>query len=304
MFSIRWNPTLCRVLVAIEYVFPNTSDIPQRGGLDERRALAVTAGCSFIEVPADMIKNGTEVAATGQELCTFLSKESIAKLYKQANTSTEKIPYILHTEPSLSRTDGFGIKTQAQIKWYDPVWVDGFVRMVLDISDFFKIPAAKIEIHPGDRRNSFGDIARSVQKIQSGYEDAFNTIPEILLENRTGQFISEGTGISQFWHYILKNNPELTAKFGIVLDIQQLFTVARQNFLPSFYQIPPECLKGFHIHRLHKPPKADDGIPWKEVFRKIAGLHQNIIINPEIHHNNKVPEVIRFCNEMVDQSRL
>jgi hypothetical protein len=290
--------------VAIRYVFPNTSDIPQRGGLDERRALAATAGCSFIEVPADMIKNRSEVTATGQEICTFLSKESIAILYKQAKTSPEKIPYILHTEPSLSRTDGFGIKTQARIKWYDPVWVDGFVRMVLDISDFFKIPAAKIEIHPGDRRNSFVDIARAVKTILGRYEDAFNTIPEILLENRTRQFISDGTGISQFWHYISKNNPELPENFGIVLDIQQLFTVTRQNFLSSFYQIPPECIKGFHIHRLHKPPKTGDGIPWKEVFRKIAGLHQNIIINPEIHHNNKVPEVIRFCKEMIDQSRL
>jgi hypothetical protein len=46
--------------VAIEYVFPNTSDIPQRGGLEERWALAKEAGCSFIEVPADMIKNGSD----------------------------------------------------------------------------------------------------------------------------------------------------------------------------------------------------------------------------------------------------
>ena len=42
----------------------------------------------------------------------------------------------------------------------------------------------------------------------------------------------------------------------------------------------------------------------KEFSCQIADLPQDLIINPEIHHNNKVPEVIRFCKEMIDQSRL
>lgn len=90
-------------------------------------------------------------------------------------------------------------------------------------------------------------------------------------------------------------------KFGIVLDIQQLSTVTRQNFLPSFSQIPIDCLKGFHIHRLHRPPKTGDGIPWKEIFEKIARIPNDIIINPEIHHNNQVAGVIRFCKEMMGE---
>jgi len=141
-----------------------------------------------------------------------------------------------------------------------------------------------------------------VTAIQERYEEAFHSIPEVLLENRTGQFISDGEDISRFWEYVKQKNPELIDNFGIVLDVQQLFTVTKQDFLHSFYQIPSECLKGFHIHRLYKPPKIDDGIPWKEVFEKIAGLSQDIIINPEIHHTNKVPGVIQFCEEMLNKN--
>lgn len=285
--------------MTISYVFPNTSEIPQRGGLDERHKLAESAGCSFVEVPADLIKKGSEVTATGQELGSFLTKQSIATLYKSTQNSSGKIPYILHTDPSLSRPDNFGKKHQPPLRWNDPAWVEKFVRMILDLSDFFGLPPAKIEIHPGNRRNSFADLAQSVKKIQDGYHSSFGIAPEILLENRTGQFVSEGTQIAGLWNYMLQHHPELTDSFGIVLDIQQLFTVTKENFLPSFHQIPSTCLKGFHIHRLHRPPRIGDGIPWSEVFTKITEIEHDIIINPEIHHNNRVSGVIEFCEGML-----
>jgi hypothetical protein len=173
--------------------------------------------------------------------------------------------------------------------------------MILDLSDFLGTPPAKVEIHPGDRGNSFADIARSVKAIQVGYHDSFGCVPEILLENRTGQFISEGSGIAGLWNHIMQYSPELADSFGIVLDIQQLSTVTRQNFLSSFLQIPSACLKGFHIHRLHRPPRIDDGIPWSEVFTRIRELGHDVIINPEIHHNNQVVGVIGFCKEMMSE---
>lgn len=288
--------------MTISYVFPNTSEIPQRGGLDERWKLAESAGCSFVEVPADLIKKASEVTVTGQDLCSFLTKQSIATLYKPPQNSSGKIPYILHTEPSLSRTDNFGIKTQAPLRWNDPAWIEKFVGMILDLSDFLGTPPAKIEIHPGDSRNSFADIVRGVKTIQKGFVDTFGTSPEILLENRTGQFISEGSAISRLWEYVMQHNPELEESFGIVLDVQQLSTVTRQDFLPSLHHIPPACLKGFHIHRLHRPPKIGDGIPWPEVFTKITGIGHDVIINPEVHHNNQVVGVIGFCNSIIAQS--
>ena len=285
--------------MSISYVFPNTSEIPQRGGLAERWKLAEPAGCAFVEVPADLIKNKTETAATGQDLCTFLSRKSIETLYKKSGFPAGKIHYILHTEPSLGRTDGYGVKAQAAIKWYDREWTEHFIRMVIDISDFLGMPAAKIEIHPGDKRNSYSDIVAVVRKLQERYSDTFGMVPEIILENRTDQFIASGADIARFRDFLMKDDPWLLEKFGIVLDIQQLSTKTKQNFLSSFHQIPDDCLKGFHIHRLHRLPASGDGIPWEDVFRKIAGIHHDIIINPEIHHNNKVAGVIGFCNEML-----
>ena len=82
------------------------------------------------------------------------------------------------------------------------------------------MPAAKIEIHPGDRRNSYSDIVAVVRKLQERYGDVFGMVPEILLENRTDQFIASGADIAQFRDFVMKDDPLLLEKFGIVLDIQ------------------------------------------------------------------------------------
>lgn len=277
--------------MTIFYVYPNTSEIPQRGGLEYRSRLAKAAGCSFIEVPADLIKKESEVNLTGQEFCTFLTKESIGKLYTPTQDKSGIVPYILHTDPALNK--------QARLRWNDPAWTDKFVRMILDISEFLGSPPAKVEIHPGNRKNSFADIIRSVRAIQAGFRDSYGKTPEILLENRTGQFISRGSAIAGLWDYVMQNDPALAETFGIVLDVQQLSTVTRENFLSSFNEIPLSCLKGFHIHRLHRPPAVGDGIPWAEVFARIASIEHDIIINPEIHHNNQVAGVIGFCDAMM-----
>ncbi|NMB79592.1 MAG: hypothetical protein GYA23_10930 [Methanomicrobiales archaeon] len=283
----RENNPKCFPLMTISYVYPNTADIPQRGGLDIRSRLAKAAGCSFIEIPADLIKKESEVELTGQEFCTFLTPQSISRLYTPTQDFSGAVPYILHTDPALNK--------QARLRWNDPMWTDRFVTMILDISERFGIPPAKIEIHPGDRRNSFADIAHGVKMIQAGYQDAYGFMPEILLENRTGQFISQGSQIEALWNYVMQNNPELTDSFGIVLDIQQLFTVTKERFLPSLEKIPDGCQKGFHIHRLHRPPQTGDGIPWPEAFARISAIKHDMIINPEIHHNNQVVNVIGFC---------
>jgi hypothetical protein len=243
------------------------------------------------------------VEATGQALCTFLTKAGVAALYKPTKNPAGIMPYILHTEPSLGRNDNYGITSQAQLKWYDAAWVGDFVRMVVDISDFLGAAAAKIEIHPGDRRNSFADIVQAIRKIQEGFDQAFGKIPEVLLENRTGQVVSNGEEIAKYWVYLTTKEPGLKELSGIVFNIRQFKTVTKNKFEASFSKIPDECLKGFHIHTLHRPPKATDSIPWDSVFAKIAGLLQDIVINPEIHHGNKVRDVIAFCDRPMARSR-
>jgi len=56
----------------IQYVYPNVSGISQRGGLLERWNLAKQNGCDLIEVPADFVKNKTEIEKTGLNLGEFL----------------------------------------------------------------------------------------------------------------------------------------------------------------------------------------------------------------------------------------
>ena len=181
--------------MSISYVFPNTSEIPQRGGLEERWKLAEPAGCTFVEVPADLIKNKTETAATGQDLCTFLRRQSIETLYKKSGSPAGN-HYILHTEPSLGRSDGYGLKAQAAIKWYDREWTDHFIQMVTDIWIFWECPQQRSR-STRDRRNSYDDIVTVVRKIQERYGDVFGMVPEILLENRTDQFITSGSDIAR-----------------------------------------------------------------------------------------------------------
>ena len=50
----------------ISYVFPNISAFNRngRGGLHPRYEIAEAHGCRFVEVPADFVKNKTEVQIT------------------------------------------------------------------------------------------------------------------------------------------------------------------------------------------------------------------------------------------------
>ncbi len=100
----------------ISYVYPNVSGIQQRGGLVDRWQLAKELRCSYVEVPADFIKNKTEIEKTGLNLGDFLTEKAIAALYSEATNVPRKLKYIIHTEPSLARKDGYGITHQAPLK--------------------------------------------------------------------------------------------------------------------------------------------------------------------------------------------
>jgi hypothetical protein len=129
---------------------------------------------------------------------------------------------VLHTEPSLSKTNKYGQKIQPEIKWYDKDWTYRHVNMIIAICSYLSRPAEIIEIHPGYRKNTYGDIVNSVVQLLESYYEAFHLYPLILLENRTEQFISRGTDIKEFWEYTLEKYPELEQNFGIVIDVQQL----------------------------------------------------------------------------------
>ena len=283
----------------LTFVYPNTSDLNRggRGGLKQRTTRARALGCGYVEVPADFVKNKTEVAITGLGLGSFLSAEATNALY-DAGSSSPSSPYILHTEPSLPRTDGYGLSRQAEIRWRDPAWVNGLCEMLAGIGNRLGSPPAAIEIHPGDSRNSLDDLIRSMRSIQDRLGAAFSTPPLVLLENRTGQFVSTGTDLAAFAKRVVTEG-EMAAGAGVVLDVQQLFTQTKSKFLEQLRLVPREFVLGLHVHTKHHAPSETDAIPWAEVFRWVGETSGDLLVNPEVLLASEVEKTIAFCRRMM-----
>jgi hypothetical protein len=160
-----------------------------------------------------------------------------------------------------------------------------------------------IEIHPGDKRNSHADIIEAARFLINRYDDVFSVQPIVLLENRTGQFISTGTDIAAFWTTVDKYGSDIGDLFGVVLDIQQLYTSTKADFVCQFQTVPLESIKGLHIHSKHQRPTLYDSIPWRVVFARIATMKGRVIFNPEILHRKHVSSAIEFCENMMKQVR-
>ena len=124
-------------------------------------------------------------------------------------------------------------------------------EMLLFVARHLSLPPAFIEIHPGDARNSVDDIINAVRFIQQAFHSEFATRPLIFLENRTEQFLSTGHELARFATRIAQEH-DLNFTVGIVLDIQQLFTRTRSNFLDELRAIPIGSVKGLHIHSKHE----------------------------------------------------
>ncbi|NLX49975.1 MAG: hypothetical protein GXY82_08955 [Methanospirillum sp.] len=286
----------------ITFVFPNVSELrPQRGGLSSRAPHAAEQGCGYLEIPCDFVKNPREAQRTGLAVGSALTAAAIAELYDE-EAGPAPLPYILHTEPSLPRRGEFGIPSPAApLRWYDRDWTDALIGMTAGVAERLGNPPAAVEIHPGDRRNSYDDVVRGMAAIRAAFEERYGTMPAVLLENRTdGQFIGDGKAIARFWNRLATVAPELADDCGVVLDVQQLYTKRKENFLVDLAAIPWDALKAFHVHRLHRAvPSLADPIPWPEVFALIQSLDRPVLINPEMHHLKHIAPTIAFCREQL-----
>jgi hypothetical protein len=279
------------------YVLANTSEMNRggRGGLAARLQMAGLLGCDLVEMPADFIKNKTEIRLTGLEMGSFLDQSAISLLYG-ADPVPASCQIVLHTEPELS--------LPCLLCWHDRAWVDAFVRMQIALIRHLRVPPAVIEIHPGDRHNTIKDIIGGALRLIEEVGNAFGRAPLVLLENRTRQVVSTGQDLLEFWRSVARGGG-LSEQIGVVLDIQQLFTQTGGNagnvagFLAGLRMIPDEALRGFHIHRNHRNPSLNDAIPWREVFGRIRQLKNDFLVNPEIHHSNAIAaalsSVVALC---------
>ncbi|MCW4003429.1 MAG: hypothetical protein NWE95_05915 [Candidatus Bathyarchaeota archaeon] len=284
-------------MVNVSYVYPNTCELPQRGGLVDRWRLAVASGCGCVEVPADFVKGVNEERKTGLSVCSFLSPDAIAALYEWDVDVPEELEYCLHTEPSLPREDQYGLVHQAALMWHNKEWVKQFAAMTLDIGRFFGKPPRYVEIHPGDQRNTFKDLLFAVHALLDGHAEVFGKKPLVLVENRTNQFISKGSDIASFWQFIVDEEPALRGQVGVVLDVSQFFTVTRAGFEAQLGMIPLDAVKGLHVHFKHVAPSLSDVVPWMKVFDKVKRLNGEVLVNPEVSHRKNVAPTIAFCKK-------
>ncbi len=84
-------------------------------------------------------------------------------------------------------------------------------------------------------------------------------------DNTFRQHIQNEADINDFWRLFKDKYPDLVRHVGIMLDIQQLYAVTKDNFISEFDKIPKDCLYGAHIHTKHGIPPISDDIPWKHV---------------------------------------
>ncbi|MDK2916372.1 MAG: hypothetical protein PWR25_929 [Euryarchaeota archaeon] len=286
-----------------DYIYPNVTEVTQRGGLLERWRLAEPLGCAYIEVPADFIKNRTEVERTGQEIGSMLSRSSVELLYEQDAALPGTLRYLLHTEPAIPRRDQHGRQVTATLRWRDPGWVADLGDMLLEIEDVLGIPPEIIEIHPGDRRNTHADIVTAMHTLITAHWNAFGTEPMVLLEHHSDQGISTGRQLRSFWATLKETHPEIAGLTGIVLDPWHLRAATKEEFPETLGEVPLDALQAFHIHSDLHPPSPDDGMPWPQVFATIANVPATPRIKPVAYQKSRVPAAIAFCGEMLAPQR-
>ncbi|VVB63805.1 Uncharacterised protein [uncultured archaeon] len=291
----------------ITYVFPNLSTMKQRGNIDSRKSKAEYINKLFnnddfkiVEIPADFIKNQTEETKTGLLPCSFLDNNTVQKLYDK---SFIKSDYILHTEPELYRPK-CSKRTMPNLNWYDETWLNNFINHVFSIIDYFEQLPYAIEIHPGlaqNGKNNYKAYTNAIKFIFNSFVEKYNRRPLILIENRTNSFIKSGDDISNFWNIFQNLAPELVNNVGIILDIQQLFTSCKLDLKNQIDKIPSDSIKGFHIHRLHRTPKKDDGIDWEYVSHKIKQVENEkiIVLLLEVHREEDLIRSYKFCKEFL-----
>jgi len=277
----------------IIWVLPNVSQFNRngRGSLQERYHIAKRLGFDAVEIPADFIKNSTEVKRTGLHMGDFLTKEAILKLYKKPNKKLN-IKYVLHTDPQSGRG--------SKLRWYDTKWRRKFIEMLNNLIEYFETKPYAIEIHPGTKPNSIKSITTAMAELTDEFPRT-----KILIENRTHQIVTDAFSMNKVWDLLRQEYPNVVdlGRVGIVLDVQQLFTQTNKNrilFQKHLQMIKPEAIIGVHIHsgpRGHHTPSLKDAIPWTDVAKFLDNLlkiKEEFLINPEVHVKSEIQPTRKF----------
>lgn len=302
------------------YTYPNIGPFNTngRGGLKKRQKELKrinrkynTNDFQLVEIPADFIKKASEEKKTGLKVCSFLDKDSVKHLYSSGFLD-KNVEYVLHTEPVFSR-HGIDGSCTPKLEWYNLDWLQKFIEHIFSIIDFFGVTPHAIEIHPGKYergKNNIKVLSKAIDIIHTEYNLKYDEKTLIFIENRTDQYIQDGSDIEDFWKYFSNQYPHLTDKTGIILDIQQFYTSTKKfklDFKSEFSKISKDSLLGVHIHgrkgRAHQVPVKDDIIPWEFVRDEILNLGDNqrpFHVLPEVHHLKHTEMTYEFCKNFLE----
>jgi len=201
----------------IIWVLPNIAQFNRngRGSFYQRYIEAKRLNFDAIEIPADFIKNKTEVKLTRLPIGEFLTREAISKLYKKPNLSIN-IPYILHTDPQARKN--------TKLKWYDIQWRKKFIEMLHNLSEYFEKEPYAIEIHSGTGPNSLRDIVNAMIELVEEFPKT-----KILIENRPHQIMRDAFSMNKLWNLLKREFPDIveSKRVGVILDVYQLFTATK-----------------------------------------------------------------------------
>jgi len=292
----------------VKYVLPNLSTFNQRGSIENRSRIAEEIcdkhnriSFQMVEIPADFVKNQSEVSKTCLPLGSMLTTEYVGKIYDSEDGISK--PYCLHTEPGIPRRVARTSIT-SKLRWFDQSWIDSFHNHVLSIIEFIGKPPTAIEVHPGTQQkkmNNLGSLIFGLKSFMIRLEDSIDCMPEIFIENRTPHIISSGYSIKTFRDELLSIDSNDGLPIGIILDIQQLYSKTKERFVEEIRTIPHDIIKGFHIHQLHRTPVSEGTIDWSVVREFIhSGKYKSKLhILPEVHHMNQLIETYSFCTDFL-----
>ena len=279
----------------LDWTFPNLGKYyrnvpPIRGSLNERLKDAKRLGLTRIEVPFDLVREeNEEYLVLNKKIGDVITKDDFVLLYGD-NSSKFEGYYVLHTDPELKRAH--------TLYWNLAEWRNRYLESIVEFSDFVGKPPSAIEFHPSKPKRSKKYMIYSILEAFDKFKGA-GFSPYIMIENRTGMYISTVNDMINFYKEVSENlSPNELSKFGFCIDISQLYTQMRKDPVNDLKKLPKDYILGWHIHYRHKPPSNQDSIGWKSIAKLISET-ENAFYLPEVFKFNDVIKTIKYIENML-----
>lgn len=282
-------------MVRTEYVCPALN--PLRNDISSRWCEAELLSLSSLVVPAGFVHSPEERALTKRNYGEFLTGSAVEALYVDNGARHHGIRCLFQTDSGFDQT---GYRPSV-LRWHEPEWVHRYVRMLAEIAECIGIWPDRIEIHPGKRTMTYRELAGAMVQIRKEFHEMSGKKPDLLLENIPQSPIHSGASLDHFWKELTTRFPSHVPGCGIALDVSGLFIAARRHRvspISSLFAVPPEALRGFHIHQAgHAVVPGDNQGFWRELKTIARELENPVYVLPEVHTRDDLVRTLAFCRE-------